>query len=162
MRKNTLIAVLSFAFGVLAQETQFFTDNVTLWDAKIDELEGNDPKIFTPTNGLNLSGEFAWQKSSQGQFSEMEVSLAFLVTADEPIDSDFRTFVSWALPAKGSNPEDFILYETGVMEFLRSKMSLYQTVSVTPNGIRPSQVSKEDIAPNIVGAVEKYDTGDEE
>lgn len=48
------------------------------------------------------------------------------------------------------------------MEYQNKKMSLYQTVSVTPNGIRPSQVTKQNIAPNIIGAVEKDGTGTNE
>lgn len=46
--------------------------------------------------------------------------------------------------------------------FYNKSLTMYQTVTVTPNGLRPSKDVKESILANIFGAEEKYDTGDED
>jgi len=45
------------------------------------------------------------------------------------------------------------------MKYEDGAMSLYQTISVTPNGLRPSKGTREGIVANIIGSVEKYDNG---
>ena len=63
--------------------------------------------------------------------------------------------------AKGSVDEQFILYEGGVVALDSStdELSMYQTITVTPNALRPSMATKESILANVVGAVEKTDEG---
>ena len=70
-----------------------------------------------------------------------------------------KTFVGWGIPAKDSKPGEYTLYEAGVMQYLNKELSLYQTITVTQNAISPSQTTKENIAPNIIGAEEKVDIG---
>lgn len=81
--------------------------------------------------------------------------------ADVAIDPTFETFIGWAFLAKGSVDEQFILYEGGVVAFnaTTTELSMYQTVTVTPNALRPSMASKETILANTIGAAEKVDVG---
>ena len=100
------------------------------------------------------------------KLSLVEVSLALKLTASEPIKKSYLTYIGWAIPSKHSDPGEFQLYEGGVLRYnpasSKTPLSLYQTVTVTPNGLRPSQSTEETILANIVGAEEKYDLGDEE
>ena len=89
----------------------------------------------------------------------MQVFMALELVADAPIDDRFETFIGWAIPAKGSISDSYVLYEGGVLKYdstqdptLASPLSLYQTVTVTPNGLRPSRVTRETILANIAGA----------
>ena len=51
------------------------------------------------------------------EISQIEVSLAIKLTADEPISKSYLTYIGWAIPAKHSKPGEYQLYEGGVLRY---------------------------------------------
>ena len=43
--------------------------------------------------------------------------MALELVADAPIDDRFETFIGWAIPAKGSISDNYVLYEGGVLKY---------------------------------------------
>ena len=43
--------------------------------------------------------------------------MALELVADAPIDDRFETFIGWAIPAKGSISNSYVLYEGGVLKY---------------------------------------------
>lgn len=111
-----LVFVLLLSWYVVAA-LDFFTENYTDWSADFPPLRGYNATAWTPTPGLAVNGQFAWEKSpdTSEDLSQMTVHLGINITADLPFNETYETFFGWALLAKGSRANEFTLYEGGVL-----------------------------------------------
>ena len=116
MKKMEVIvaAILTMAKA----ENKVLTQNVTSWSANIELKEYFG---FVPTPGLAVNGELGWHQHGSGNTYSVDIDLAVILTADEPIDSSYTNQILWSIPMDDHEFSHF--YEVGLFEYQRGLFS---------------------------------------
>lgn len=93
--KSTLSLLGVFAAQAYAT-TEVLTSNVTTWTA--NAIKPTVVGGFQETKGLRVKGEIGWHTHGSGENKDIDIDLAFILETDEPIPTNYNTFIVWALP----------------------------------------------------------------